>query len=147
MSRMTPAGRTPPTQAAACRNDRERAASSSLPPLSMRSGVTGVVAKTPASPGVGGVPPALELTDARDEHEPPSLAAPSERSGSARSFSRGGGIRATRQGVAIGCGSPSVRSRRVAYKARPALACIIGARRAWTVEMISSEEMPCRYLH
>ena len=32
----------------------------------------------------------------------------------------------------------------VAYKARPALACIIGARRAWTVEMISSDEMPCR---
>ena len=31
----------------------------------------------------------------------------------------------------------------VAHKARPALACIIGARRAWTVEMISSEEMPC----
>ena len=30
------------------------------------------------------------------------------------------------------------------YRARPALACIIGARRAWTVEMISSEEIPCR---
>ena len=33
----------------------------------------------------------------------------------------------------------------VLYRARPALACIIGARRAWTVEMISSEEIPCRY--
>jgi hypothetical protein len=32
----------------------------------------------------------------------------------------------------------------VFYRARPALACIIGARRAWTVEMISSEEMPRR---
>ena len=30
------------------------------------------------------------------------------------------------------------------YRARPALACIIGARRAWTVEMISSEEIPSR---
>jgi ParB/RepB/Spo0J family partition protein len=30
------------------------------------------------------------------------------------------------------------------YRARPALACIIGARRAWTAEMISSEEIPCR---
>jgi hypothetical protein len=33
-----------------------------------------------------------------------------------------------------------MRSRVVLYSARPALACIIGARRAWTVEMISSEE-------
>ena len=32
----------------------------------------------------------------------------------------------------------------VLYRARPALACIIGARRALTVEMISSEEIPCR---
>jgi len=32
----------------------------------------------------------------------------------------------------------------VRYKASPALACIIGARRAWTVEMISSEKIPCR---
>ena len=38
-----------------------------------------------------------------------------------------------------------MRSRMVVlYRARPALACIIGARRAWTVEMISSEEMPCK---
>ena len=38
-----------------------------------------------------------------------------------------------------------MRSRMVVlYRARPALACIIGARRAWTVEMISSEEIPCR---
>jgi hypothetical protein len=36
------------------------------------------------------------------------------------------------------------RSREVLYRSRPALACIIGARRAWTVEMISSEEIPCR---
>ena len=33
----------------------------------------------------------------------------------------------------------------VLYRARPALKCIIGsARRALTVEMISSEEIPCR---
>jgi len=37
-----------------------------------------------------------------------------------------------------------MRSRLALYSSRPALACIIGARRAWTVEMISSEEMPCR---
>lgn len=35
-----------------------------------------------------------------------------------------------------------MRSRMVLYRARPALACIIGASRAWTVEMISPEEMP-----
>ena len=39
-----------------------------------------------------------------------------------------------------------MRSRVILYSSSPALACIIGARRAWTVEMISSEEMPCRYL-
>jgi hypothetical protein len=32
----------------------------------------------------------------------------------------------------------------VLYRARPALACIIGGRRARTVEMIYSEEIPCR---
>ena len=32
------------------------------------------------------------------------------------------------------------------YRARPALACIIGARRVCRVEMISSEEIPCRYV-
>ena len=38
-----------------------------------------------------------------------------------------------------------MRSRMVVrYRARPALACIIGARRPLTVEMISSEEIPCR---
>ena len=37
-----------------------------------------------------------------------------------------------------------MRSRVVLYSSRPALACIIGARRAWTVETISSEEMPWR---
>lgn len=37
-----------------------------------------------------------------------------------------------------------MRSRVVIYYSRPALACIIGARRAWTVETISSEEMPWR---
>ena len=37
-----------------------------------------------------------------------------------------------------------MRSRVILYSSSPALACIIGARRAWTVEMISSEEMPCR---
>ena len=39
-----------------------------------------------------------------------------------------------------------MRSRLGLDRARPALACIIGPRRAWTVEMISSEEMPCRYV-
>jgi hypothetical protein len=44
---------------------------------------------------------------------------------------------------------PRLREREVAlpqvlYKARPALACIIGARRAWTVEMASSESIPYR---
>ena len=38
----------------------------------------------------------------------------------------------------------AMRSRMVLYRARPALACIIGARRAWTVEMISSAEIPSR---
>ena len=37
-----------------------------------------------------------------------------------------------------------VRSHHCCHSARPALACIICARRAWTVEMISSEEIPCR---
>jgi hypothetical protein len=32
-----------------------------------------------------------------------------------------------------------MRSRAALYGSRPALACIIGARRAWTVEIISSE--------
>jgi hypothetical protein len=49
----------------------------------------------------------------------------------------GGGLAGSRERV--------VRPRMVVlYRARPALACIIGARRAWTVEMISSEEIPCR---
>jgi len=33
----------------------------------------------------------------------------------------------------------------VLYKAMPALGCIIGTRRAWMVEMISSEETACIY--
>ena len=37
-----------------------------------------------------------------------------------------------------------MRSRVVLYSSRPALACIIGARRALTVETISSDEMPWR---
>ena len=38
-----------------------------------------------------------------------------------------------------------MRSRMVVlHRARPALACNIGARPALTVEMISSEEIPCR---
>jgi len=45
---------------------------------------------------------------------------------------------------ADGRGERVMRSHLVPYSSRPALACIIGARRAWTVEMISSEEMPCR---
>ena len=36
------------------------------------------------------------------------------------------------------------RSRECCYGARPALACIIGARLAWTVEMISSWLIPWR---
>jgi hypothetical protein len=39
-----------------------------------------------------------------------------------------------------------VRSRSLGYRARPALACIIGARRAWTVEMLSSVSIACRYV-
>jgi hypothetical protein len=46
--------------------------------------------------------------------------------------------------VADGRRERVVRSRVVLYSSRPALACIIGARRAWTVEMISSEEVPWR---
>jgi len=44
------------------------------------------------------------------------------------------------------CGCAWCAPPRMLYRARPALACIIGARRAWTVEMISSEEIPCRYV-
>jgi hypothetical protein len=36
-----------------------------------------------------------------------------------------------------------MRSRLVLYSSRPAPACMIGARRAWKVDMISSEEIPC----
>jgi len=46
------------------------------------------------------------------------------------------------QGVAIGLRERVRALPEVAYKARPALACIIGACRAWTVEMISSDEIP-----
>lgn len=49
------------------RVDRTAAVSIALLDLSMRSGVVDDVAKTPASPGVGGVPRPLELTDARDD--------------------------------------------------------------------------------
>ena len=52
--------------------------------------------------------------------------------------------RSSRVHVLAGVRERVLRSRGVLYKARPALACIIGARRAWMVEMISSEEMPCR---
>ena len=48
-----------------------------------------------------------------------------------------------RQPTALGAGAHGALPQ-VVYRARPALACIIGARRACTVEMISSEEMPCR---
>ena len=51
------------------RVDRTAAVSIALLDLSMRSGVVDDVAKTPASPGVGGVPRPLELTDARDDQE------------------------------------------------------------------------------
>ena len=37
--------------------------------IEQRSGVVDDVAMTPASPGVGGVPRPLDLTDARDETE------------------------------------------------------------------------------
>ena len=54
-----------------------------------------------------------------------------------RSSALGGRLAGSRERI--------MRSRMVVlYRARPALACIIGARRAWTVEMISSEEIPCR---
>ena len=39
-----------------------------------------------------------------------------------------------------------MRSRSSVYRVRPALACIIGARLAWTVEMISSVSIPCKYI-
>ena len=52
--------------------------------------------------------------------------------------------RLTPTGRLAGSRERVMRSRVVLYRARPALACIIGARRAWTVEMISSEEIPCR---
>jgi hypothetical protein len=61
-----------------------------------------------------------------------------------RALSWGGGgiVRAARVGGRLR--EPIRALPQVGYKASPALACIIGARRAWTVEMISSEEMPCR---
>ena len=50
----------------------------------------------------------------------------------------------TRSGLVEVAGAREALPREVFYRSRPALACIIGARRAWTVEMISSEEIPCR---
>ena len=47
-------------------------------------------------------------------------------------------------GVPEGAGAHRALPHGWAYRARPALACIIGARRAWTVEMISSVSMPWR---
>ena len=67
------------------------------------------------------------LTAPRDEKEPWQLAFASTLS--------------SRQAVG---GSASCAPARSGYRARPALACIIGARRAWTAEMISSESIPCR---
>jgi hypothetical protein len=78
-----------------------------------------------------------------DEQEPRSLAARSEQSGGAPSPLVGGGI-VQAAGVGGRLREPIRALPQVAYKARPALACIIGARRAWTVEMISSDEMPWR---
>ena len=53
-------------------------------------------------------------------------------------------ITVTRSGFVEIAGARDALPREVLYRSRPALACIIGARRAWTVEMISSEEIPCR---
>lgn len=87
------------------------------------------------------------LAAGKDEQEPRSLATRSKRSGSAPSAL----VRAVAAScqAAPGCGrlrEPIRALPQVAYKASPALACIIGARRAWTAEMISSEEMPCGYV-
>ena len=79
-----------------------------------------------------------------DEQEPPGLATPCNRSGSASSLLGGGRICARRPRLVARLREPIRALPQVAYKASPALACIIGARRAWTVEMISSEEMPCK---
>lgn len=43
-----------------------------------------------------------------------------------------------------GVAGARLRSASACYSARPALACIIGARLAWTVEMISSKLIPSR---
>ena len=56
----------------------------------------------------------------------------------------GGIVQAAGAGVGGWLREPIRALPQVRYNASPALACIIGARRAWTVEMISSEEMPCR---
>ena len=55
-----------------------------------------------------------------------------------------GAITLSRSGLVEIAGARDALPREVLYRSRPALACIIGARRAWTVEMISSEEIPCR---
>jgi hypothetical protein len=44
------------------------------------------------------------------------------------------------------CGAPALPfGWRSVQSSRPALTCIIGARRAWIVPMISSTSIPCRY--
>jgi len=53
-----------------------------------------------------------------------------------------GAITLTRGGLVGIAGARDALPREVLYRSRPALACIIGARRAWTVEMISSERFP-----
>jgi hypothetical protein len=74
----------------------------------------------------------------------PTLALPTDDEGPSRPAVAAPGSRrpVDRRRMLSGSGLP--RSRSLSYSARPALACIIGGRRACTVEMISSEEILCR---
>jgi len=96
-------------------------------------------------PGIAEATDDLDVAPGKDEQEPRRLAAGFRRSDSAPS--------PLCKAMAASCEAAEVAARlrepihalpQVAYKASPALACIIGARLAWTVEMISSDEMPCR---
>jgi len=91
-------------------------------------------------------PPTLALSRERNRTRPPAR---DDRFATSRGVAAGCCLRAKRSSALSGrlAGSREriMRSRMVVlYRARPALACIIGARRACTVQMISSEEIPCR---
>jgi hypothetical protein len=64
-------------------------------------------------------------------------------SGCRQLLTPGAVVRSPQRGVDGVAGGALARSRGSFYRSRPALACIVGARRACTVEMISSEEIPC----